>query len=280
MEHDTYHNSLRLKMIAITLIFALVPMLVLGGTIYYQFYVAYRSHLAEDARVRIENKKNFLDFFFEQRIAQLLSLAHDESLERMKDEDYLAKLFNSMHHRSKAFVDIGIIDDQGNHVAYVGPYYEQLKTANYAGQEWFSKVMESGIYLSDVFLGFRKIPHFVIAVTGVSGHETFIVRATVDSERIEEIVKQAQMGKNGDSFLVNSNNVLQTSSRFSGSVLTNPRSPDFSLISRTTLDMESPHGDGFLYAATPLTGVKWVSSVRNTAGSSWPRWRKQGIGML
>jgi general secretion pathway protein D len=32
------------------------------------------------------------------------------------------------------------------------------------GQDWFPEVMGKGVYVSDVFMGFRKFPHFVIAV--------------------------------------------------------------------------------------------------------------------
>ena len=59
--------------------------------------------------------------------------------------------------------DLGLIDQEGRHLAYVGPY--DLMDKNYSEAIWFKKVMEQGIYISDMFTGFRKVPHFIIAIT-------------------------------------------------------------------------------------------------------------------
>ena len=53
-------------------------------------------------------------------------------------------------------------------MAYVGPYPE-LKEVNYKKEDWFQSVMSGGIYISDVFLGFRRFPHFIIAVMSREG---------------------------------------------------------------------------------------------------------------
>jgi hypothetical protein len=52
----------------------------------------------------------------------------------------------------------------GDHLAYVGLHYDVLKKVNYRNAKWFDAFLSSGLYVSDVFLGFRKVPHFVIAV--------------------------------------------------------------------------------------------------------------------
>ena len=70
----------------------------------------------------------------------------------LRDEDYLNRVFNIIQMRSKSFIDLGVIDEEGNHLAYVGPYYNILKGVNYKNEEWFNAVMASGIYISNIFM--------------------------------------------------------------------------------------------------------------------------------
>lgn len=169
-----FYRMLRLKIVAMTLCFSLVPLFAVGITIYYQFSEAYKTKIMEGLRTLAQNRAGAVELFLDERIAQLITVAHTHSLDRLSDESYLNKIFSSMLSRSKSFIDIGVIDDQGNHLAYVGPHYEQLKNVNYAHEDWFGAVMSSGLYVSDVFLGFRKIPHFIIAVTGQTANRTWV----------------------------------------------------------------------------------------------------------
>ena len=73
-----------------------------------------------------------------------------------------------MQTRSKSYIDIGIIDQEGNHLAYIGPY-PRMKEVNYKNEDWFQSAMSKGIYISDVFLGYRRFPHFIIAVLSREG---------------------------------------------------------------------------------------------------------------
>ncbi len=44
----------------------------------------------------------------------------------------------------------------------IGPY--QLSGKVYDQAPWFKAVVKNGFYISNVFLGYRQVPHFVIAV--------------------------------------------------------------------------------------------------------------------
>ena len=54
-------------------------------------------------------------------------------------------------------------------MAYVGPY--QLRGLNYRNEEWFHETMLRGVYVSDVFMGFRKFPHLIIAIMRREGDQ-------------------------------------------------------------------------------------------------------------
>ncbi len=112
--------------------------------------------------------------------------------------------------------------------------------------------------MSDIFLGFRKIPHFIIAVTRLERNRTWILRATINSEIVESIVREGMVGKRGDGFIVNRNNVLQTTPRFSGKLFEHPNSPDFSSIISMQLELLRNDRESALFAATPIKNPKWV----------------------
>jgi two-component system NtrC family sensor kinase len=127
------------------------------------------------------------------------------------------RIFEVMNNRAGAFVDLGVIDSLGNHRAYVGPY--DLSGRNYLDQPWFNEVLVQGRYKSDVYMGFRQQPHFIIAVRRYENKQPWILRATIDSIRFEEILRSAQIGRTGDAFIINRDDVFQTRPRFEGNVL-------------------------------------------------------------
>jgi two-component system NtrC family sensor kinase len=255
-------RSLELKLTAMTLCLSLVPLLGLGAVLYDRFSAAYADKVAESLKTRVENTKGALDLFLDERVSQLVTVAHTTSYERLTNEEYLASVFNAMQWRSKSLLDLGVIDHLGNHVAYVGPYYELLKPVNYAREEWFQAVTSAGTYISDVFLGFRRIPHFIIAVTRIEGHRTWILRATINSDIIEGIVRNAQHGKRGDAFVVNERNVLQTMPRHGGKLFEKPEAPDFSGVTGVTVESAPRSGGDMLFACAKLGAAKWVAVIR------------------
>ncbi|MBW1712788.1 MAG: cache domain-containing protein [Deltaproteobacteria bacterium] len=79
--------------------------------------------------------------------------------------------------------------------------------------------MEKGLYISDMFLGFRQEPHSVIAVVGVNDGKKRILRATVDTEVFRSLVENIRIGQTGEVYLVNSEGIFQTSPRLSGRIM-------------------------------------------------------------
>jgi two-component system NtrC family sensor kinase len=255
------YKKLWWKIIFTALGFSLIPLFALGSTIYYQFSVSYTEKITENLRTLIENRRNALDLFFDERVSQLVTMAGTRSLKELTDESNLGIIFNIMQTRSKSFIDIGIIDQDGHHLAYVGPYRE-LKGVNYKSEDWFQSVMSGGVYISDVFLGFRKFPHFIIAVLGREGNKTWILRATINSDIIDEIVRGAQIGKKGDAFIINKRNILQTAPRLSGEIFGHPRTPDFSRSNDTFVEKLTGEGERALYAVTVIKNTRWILVIK------------------
>ncbi len=261
MERE-YYKKLWWKIILTILAFSVIPLLILGAFIYYQFSQSYYTKIMEDMKTLAENRSSSIDLFLDERISQLTSLAHTIPLEKLRDEAYLEKVFNIIQARSRSFLDLGIIDQEGSHLAYVGPYYALMKSANYKDEDWFHAVMSTGVYVSDVFLGFRKIPHFIIAVMVRERSQSWILRATIDSDIIENIVRAAWVGKMGDAFIIDGNDILQTKPRFGGAVLQPAPAPDFSKASVPQAEEIAVNGDKGLFAVGIIKLKKWVLVIR------------------
>ncbi|MGA9755680.1 MAG: ATP-binding protein [Desulfobaccales bacterium] len=261
MEAKLY-RKLWWDIILATLSFSVFPLFILGGVIYHQFSVSYTAKIMDDMKTLAENRASSIDLFLEERISQLTGLAHTHSLDQLQNEDYLSKVFNIIQTRSKSFMDVGIIDEDGNHLAYVGPYYTLLKKVNYKDETWFHEVMATGVYVSDVFLGFRKVPHFIIAVLVREKNRSWILRATIDAHIIDNIVRAAWIGKRGDAFMINRENILQTTPRFSGGVMEAPAAPNFSAATKSMVEEIDFKGENLLYATSIVKLKKWVLVIR------------------
>ncbi len=255
------YKKLWWKIVFAILGFSLIPLFALGTTIYYQFSVSYTAKIIENLKTLVENQRSALDLFFDERISQLVTIANTHTLKELSDEAHLSMMFNTMQTRSKSFIDIGIIDREGNHLAYIGPYPE-LKKVNYRDEDWFQSVLSKGVYISDVFMGFRKVPHFIIAVMTREGDKTWILRATINSDIIDKIVRAAQTGKKGDAFIISRKNMLQTTPRFSGELFGRPQTPDFSKTIETLVEEIMLDGEKNFFAATEISNTKWILVVK------------------
>ena len=261
MEEQSY-KRLRWKIIATTLSFSLVPLFALGLSMYYQFSVSYTAKIFETLRSLAENRRNAIDLFLDERVSQLYTLAYTHAFNQLKDEDYLNKVFTLMQMRSKSYVDLGIIDRDGYYTSYVGPY--ELKGVNYKNEEWFHEVMLRGFYISDVFTGFRKFPHFILAVTRREGDRNWILRATVDTEIFDSMVKAAQVGQKGDAYVLNKDSVLQTPPRFDGELLQPLGHFRISKFPGARVEEMTVNGEDDLYAMTWLKNKDWLLVIKES----------------
>lgn len=252
--------KLQRKIIAITLLVALTPLIILGATIYFQFTVMYKNKIEEQIKYRSSAHAKSIDLFLKERTAILSAMADTHTLQELMDKNNLLRIFKIMNTRAGAFVDLGVIDNKGLHRSYVGPY--ELTGLNYYKQPWFAEVMNKDVYISDVYMGYRQLPHFIIAVRRQEGLESWILRATIDSDIFEGIVRSAQVGKTGDAYIVNKDGLFQTRPRFKGGILSESNL-DTTLFGGTTTVNKQINDTGMkrLYAGSWLKNNKWLFIV-------------------
>ena len=251
------YSKLQWKIIVLTLIVTFTPLLLLGVIIYRQFANMYTEKIKEQIRFRAESRADAVDLFLTERTAILGAIADTDSLLAMTDEANLAHKLTVMNLRAGAFVDLGVIDHTGQQLAYVGPY--ELKGKNYYEQPWFGQVMSKGVYISDVYLGFRQAPHFIIAVRRQEQQKNWILRATIDPDIFSRIVQVGHIGKTGDAFLVSKEGLLQTKPRFAGNIL-EPAPVNPTLFGKQTMTFEQTGSDQrkTLFAGTWLKAKDWL----------------------
>lgn len=242
--------------------FSVLPLLFISISIYSHFNSVYTEKVIETLKTTAENRKGAIDLFFDERLSQLVMIANTNTYEQLTNETYLNKVFNIMQTNSKSYMDLGIIGSDGTHLAYVGPYYSILKSVNYKNEQWFNEVMNNGIYVSDIFMGFRKMPHFIIAVLVREDSRSWILRVTINLETINDIVQKAWTGNWGDAFIINKNNSLQTRPRFGGNYLETPECPDYSSTSVTRIEKIVYGGKERFYCSIQIKTNKWVLIVQ------------------
>lgn len=252
-----FYANLQRRIIAITLLVSLAPLIVLGISMYYQFAKTSKHHTELQIRYRAQAQAEAVDLFLKEHTAIIGAIADTSSFNEIIDETKLSRIFEVINTRAGAFVDLGVIDTKGNHRTYVGPY--DLRGLNYYDQAWFAEVMSRGVYISDVFLGYRKLPHFIIAVRRQENHNSWVLRATIDPNILGRIVGSAQIGKTGDAFIIDRLGMYQTNPRFQGKILSQS-SVDTRLFGRrvTAIEYEGREGKTFLSAGSWLKEKNWL----------------------
>jgi len=205
-------KDLGTKIAVTALSFSLIPLIALGVTMYSMFASAYHSKVQNNMATLAENKRQGIDLFLREQVSLLRTLAYSHSIDDLSSPEKLERILTTMQLSSKTFIDLGLINEDGVHVSYSGPY--NLSLANYKNEDWFHQVMVRKVYVSDVFKGFRGFPHLIIAVTKQEKGKVWILRATIDSDIFDSLVRWLQLGDLGDAYLVNRAGELQTRPRF------------------------------------------------------------------
>jgi two-component system NtrC family sensor kinase len=212
-----YYSRLHRKFILITLVCSLVPLLLVGWAINIHYTRFAKARLTNSFENQVEYHRKIIELFLKERSSKLQLIAQTHSEEYLGQMANLAHVFEVMNQEAGSITDLGVINEQGKHLAYVGPY--DLMDKNYSEALWFKKVMERGLFISDMFTGFRKVPHFIIAIARQEGGKKWILRATVDTEVFRSLVENVRIGKTGEVYLLNDEGYYQTSPRISGKIM-------------------------------------------------------------
>jgi two-component system NtrC family sensor kinase len=251
---------LRWRIVAGLLMVSSVPFLVVGSGAWIVFRKLAIERTLEAHRTMARAHATAIDLYLTEKLHTLEMVAEVNTLDQVVSGGSLRDVFAAAANvHEDAFVDLGVIDDRGRHLAYIGPF--DLMDRSYEDAEWFQAVMAQRAIVSDVFLGHRQAPHSVIAVRRESPSGWWILRATLDNRSLYGLVRSLEVGSTGDVFILNREGLYQTPPR-SGEVLdpspfVNP--PVHSGVRDQRL--ESPTGT-ILQVTTWLNGGRWLLVVQ------------------
>lgn len=205
-----------------------------------------------------ESRQEIIDQFLGNQSNLLVSLSEIFTPEYLGHQANLEKIFSTVN-KSGVITDLGVIDPSGKHLAYVGPY--DLAGKDYSQADWFVAVNQEGRYISDIFSGYRGVPHIVVAVADPS--RSMILRATVNSDLFNSLLAGADVGPGGDAFIVNRAGESQTPSRL-GSLDT----PSPLAETANAAGISVSRTDDFIYATSALKNGEWVLVLKEDIRSS------------
>lgn len=254
--NKTYRQLAR-RMALTAMVVALVPLYLLGAAMYFYFSSMQQERVEAELKNLALNRVNAIGVFLAERTTMLEALAHTTSLKELIEPGALQKIFDLLNRRAWSFLDMGVINRQGKHLVYVGSY--PLEDRDYRDTRWFRQTMMRGVYVSDVFLGFRGVPHFVVAVKHEDGPNSWILRATIDSEVFTRLVRSVQLGQRGDAYIINNEGKYQTPPRFGGKIL-GQSNIDVRTVPRgiNVVEREGPNGKEMLTAFARLPNEDWL----------------------
>ncbi|MFH2064332.1 MAG: ATP-binding protein [Pseudomonadota bacterium] len=266
MTHQTRTDSyspLKRMLLVSMIVIPFIPFLLVLASGGYFFYSSIENKTINNMKRIVEDHRQVIEFFLEERKTDLAWVLNTYPVEQLSQADSLRNIIVHLQAKSPAFTDIGLFDENGVHVAYRGPY--QLSGKVYSDAPWFQKVMQDGWYISDVFLGFRKEPHFIIAVRKDDGTRKWVLRSTIDSHLFTDFVERVRIGKTGEAYILNKEGYFQTERRSGGSLMSrdpeHEKNPDFHTGIETFLQKNNA-GDEYLYATAWLKSNDWLLVVR------------------
>jgi len=257
------HSSIRRTILTCMILVPVVPFLLILGVGFYHFKISLESRTIKNMQRIALDHREIIDAFLEERVNDLEFIHASYTFDDLRRHQTLQKVFSWLQLASNVYTDLGVFDARGVHVAYRGPY--PLTGKVYRDAPWFKEVIKHGVYISDVFLGFRQTPHFVVAVARDSDQGRWVLRATIDSQKFNTLVGGVQIGQTGEAYILNSSGVLQTTRRSGGRPMEAPG--DAIHMGQRQQDVDPAHQTFFsqgnyLYAIAPLKGGAWKLFVR------------------
>jgi two-component system NtrC family sensor kinase len=257
-------NRVRKTILTNMIVVPFIPFLMAMGVSFYYFATTLEHNTVSSLKRIVEDHRDMIESFLVERQADLELITNTYRFEDIEAPEAIDGIFATLKTRSGAFVDLGLFDAQGIHVGYSGPY--ELRGKNYKEEPWFIEVMNSGYHISDIFLGYRNVPHFVIAVRQGIGEASWVLRATIDTQIFDRLVSQVKIGSTGEAYILNTQGIAQTGRRSGGVVLMEkdlahdnfPSAPD----ETRAFIQKDREGTRYLYSTTGLKNNDWILVAR------------------
>ena len=277
--------------IAAMLAVALLPLFALAVVDYLISTRSLESEFHLQTARLVSNARRTLASYLDERKYILNFLVFDNSYDQLFEPRRLQTLLDHLKSGLGEWMDLGVIDHNGIQRNYAGPY--PVKGMDYSQQEWYKNLgytdqdnyldviaMRSNI--SDVFLGFRNTPHYVISVLHNNDRgEHYILRASLDLDRLNTLLSELEVSGKGDAFLINHKGVIQTPSRRFGPILKQLPLPVPAPSERTeVIETRDHQGIPVIIGYAYITGSPFILMVVKQKNELMASWSANSVKLL
>jgi two-component system NtrC family sensor kinase len=210
--YETLRRNLLLVMLCITL----APLAIAGSVGFFQYRGLIHREEMNQLRWHAERAVHTFELYLDGLKHDIMVTASSSTVAELSDRARLDDVLTRLKAKHPSIVDLSLIDPDGVQIAYAGPY--ELAGKAYTSSPWYAKTLARKVHVSEVFMGFRNVPHFVIAASKKEPPRPglWVVRASVDAESLERLLAGLGTEALDDVFLVSDDGILQTSSRSYG----------------------------------------------------------------
>ena len=206
------------RAIIVTATVALVPLIIWALSGYRLTMETIETELELRTSQLISNSWRSVSLFLTEHRSVLEFIVHDHDLETLKDPARLADILANLNKRFGGITDLGIIDHTGKQISHAGR--QPMAGLDYSQSSWFKEVLDRGAYISEIVTGAGSGPHVDFAVKrDMPNGSFFVLHAVLKLEQLAESIARIDVGAKGDLFIINSEGVLQTPSRYYGPIL-------------------------------------------------------------
>ena len=132
-----YYSKLFRKFIFVTMACSIVPLLLVGWGINIHYTKFAKSRMMNSFRTRVDYHQRMIELFLKERRSKLQLIVYTHSKDYLAQVPNLSKVFEIINREHTSITDLGIIDQNGRHLAYIGPY--DLMDKNYSQTFWFKE---------------------------------------------------------------------------------------------------------------------------------------------
>jgi len=257
---------------------ALVPLLVVTIIHYQLLQKSVDSELTLRTERLASNARRSVTFFLEERLDALRFTVSEIAYAQLTDPDHLAEILRNLKLGFGGLTDLSVIAHNGTQVAYAGPF--NFEDRNYSNQRWFIECQKHHFYVSEIFRGYRDVPHIIIAVKSLRPDGSFfLLRATLETERLIQTLSSHETGAHAEIFIINRLGIVQTPSRSYGDIFKKMSLPVPAYSQRTEVAMMEDDQMrsiimGYAYISTQIADTPFILMVIKQKAGMMQTWQQ------
>ncbi|MBI9109927.1 PAS domain-containing sensor histidine kinase [Maridesulfovibrio ferrireducens] len=259
MKKQVYRGVHKLLLVSMIIVPA-IPLLLAVTIGYYSYSKTTEKLVVSAIRQSAIDHRDIISVFLKERQSDLqeyLNLIPPEHLKRGLEHEDIALMYK---YAGGVFQDLGLIAPDGVQVSYAGAY--ELAEKKYLDAPWYQGAVKKGYYVSDVYLGYRNVPHFVVAVMKRIDGKPWVLRGTINPDIFRKLVDGVKLGDTGEAYIVSQDGKFQTARRSGGRLLENDLF-NYPFQKKNIMSfLGNDDGADYLFTSALMNDGKWRLIVR------------------